>query len=109
MPFIEYLSRVFKAVLNIPEEIQEKPQRKRIPKKLREEVWIKYNKDSETGICYCCRNIVQRRKYGWHCSHVNPVCKGGEDILSNLRVCCSDCNLKMGSQNMYEYMKKQNK
>lgn len=99
---MDYLKRVYRAVFNLPEPKQEK--RKPIPKKIRDDVWIKYFNDQLEGECYVCKIRVTRYKAGWHCSHVIPACKGGKDIIENLRVCCPGCNLSMGNMNMYDYI-----
>lgn len=76
-----------------------------IPRKLRNNVWIKYQGDKDHGICYCCCTVITRTNYGWHCSHVIADVKDGEVSLDNLRACCSRCNLRMGSQNLYAYIR----
>jgi len=81
-----------------------KPEYKRVPvpKKMRIELWNKYNKDNPTGFCYCCGELIS--KNGWHAAHVIAEVKGGETTLDNLRVTCQHCNLSMGSQNLYCYI-----
>lgn len=77
-------------------------------RKLRQEVWRNYFNEAETGKCYACGIVVQRRNRGWHCSHVKPHSKGGPDKLENLRVCCGKCNLSMGTENLYAYILRNN-
>ena len=79
-----------------------------IPKKVRDAVWVKYHGEAEAGTCYCCGKDIQRYNAGWHCSHVLSDLKGGAEIVENLRTCCPHCNLSMGSQNLYVYMKEHN-
>ena len=105
-----------------------------IPHKVREAVWITYHGEAEVGICYACGiyitrygtcdtchgildstgtcqscgNRMKRRKGGWHCSHVLADVHGGEEIVENLRTCCPHCNLSMGDQNLYVYIKEKN-
>jgi 5-methylcytosine-specific restriction endonuclease McrA len=79
-----------------------------IPKKVRDNVWLKYHGNSESGICYCCGSVIQRYHAGWHCSHVISDVKGGSETIENLRTCCRHCNLSMGNQNLYAYMKEKN-
>jgi 5-methylcytosine-specific restriction endonuclease McrA len=83
----------------------EKKKRTPIPPKVRNEIWIKYHKESLTGICYCCGNKIHRYNGGWHCSHVIASTKLGPDTIDNLRTCCRTCNLSMGDQNLYAYIK----
>ena len=75
-----------------------------IPRKIRNQVWLKYHGNSNIGICYCCGITINRYNKGWHCSHVISDIKGGEEKIENLRTCCPHCNLSMGDQNLYTYM-----
>ena len=75
-----------------------------IPRRLRNNVWIKYQGNKDTGICYCCGVDIRRYDHGWHCSHVIADVKDGEVSIDNLRACCTRCNLSMGSQNLYAYI-----
>lgn len=77
--------------------------RKTIPKRTRNEVWIKYCGEKDHGNCYVCRKRVERYNKGWDCSHVIADAKGGLPVLENLRVCCPKCNRSMGTMNLYEY------
>ncbi len=83
---------------------------------LRDKVWIAYHGEKLYGSCYSCGKIIYRYGYtspkskssaleGWQCSHVIAKSKGGPNTISNLRVCCRHCNLSMGNQNLYVYMK----
>lgn len=84
---------------NIPLKSGKEP----IPKIVRKEVWFKYHSDNITGICYCCgKEIVNK---GWHCSHVISENKHGKIEIGNLRTCCQHCNLSMGNQNLYAYVR----
>lgn len=76
-----------------------------IPKAMRNSVWEKYHGNSEKGKCYCCNCKVEKLRCGWHCSHVKSDRKGGQTNLDNLRVCCPGCNLAMGDQNLYAYIR----
>jgi hypothetical protein len=76
-----------------------------IPTEIRTAVWIKYHGNSNKGYCYCCNGPVTRYNRGWHCSHVIADVKGGTETLDNLRVCCPHCNLSMGDQNLYAYIR----
>lgn len=84
---------------------QTKHKKDLIPRKVRNEVWIKYHGQTELGICYCCGISITRYRAGWHCSHVIADSKGGQETVENLRTCCRHCNLSMGNQNLYTYMK----
>ena len=76
--------------------------RKRIPKKLRNDLWIKYCGKEYNGECY----VNPSHKVtinNFHCGHVKAVKNGGTNNIENLRVICSGCNLSMGIQNLEEY------
>lgn len=76
-----------------------------IPAKLRNQVWVKYHKEQNQGVCYVCNKEIERFNNGWHCSHVVSKIKGGPNSVENLRTCCSFCNLSMRDRNMYAYIK----
>ncbi len=77
----------------------------KIPSYIRNQVWITYHNNSDTGICYCCGKKIQRYNKGWHASHVLSYNKGGLNTVENLRPCCPHCNLSMGNCNLYTYIK----
>lgn len=77
----------------------------KIPHDTRNNVWIKYNGDTDHGICYCCGKYLYRYNAGWHCSHVVSRNKNGDVSEGNLRTCCKSCNLSMGNQNLYAYIR----
>lgn len=77
--------------------------RKPIPKKIRTQVWIKYNGPGEYGICYACgRNIDI---YNYHAAHVVSHKDGGKAIVENLRPTCAHCNTSCGKKNLYTFIK----
>lgn len=77
----------------------------KIPPRIRNGVWSRYHNEKISGHCYCCNTKVQRYNNGWHCSHVIARNKGGETTVDNMRPCCSTCNLSMGDQNLYVYIR----
>jgi len=104
-----FLRRLFNFIFAKNNETQPvKSKRGRIPKETRDAVWNNYHFDMSVGMCYVCGNIVNRYNKGWHCSHVISDSKGGKETLDNLRVCCSHCNLSMGDQNLYAYIRDKN-
>lgn len=84
-------------------DISIKHEKQKIPKTIRQEVWNKYHCDKTTGVCYSCGKEIQNK--GWHCSHVVSENKGGKIEIDNLRTCCQHCNLSMGNQNLYAYVR----
>ena len=68
-----------------------------IPKALKEQIWIKYNKKKFENKCYIkwCKNIIS--VFNFECGHNIPFSKGGETTLENLRPICSNCNKSMSN------------
>ena len=81
--------------------------KKKIPKALREQLWIqKVGKKFETKCktTWCSNKI---NVFDFQAGHDVPECKGGTTELSNLQPICSRCNLSMGSQYTFkEWCKK---
>ncbi len=69
----------------------------RIPKALREQVWIKYFGQRFRHKCFitwCTNNITV---FDFESSHNIPESKGGATTLENLRPLCSRCNKSMNN------------
>jgi 5-methylcytosine-specific restriction endonuclease McrA len=85
----------------IPEEKKEpskKKQKDKIPKALREQVWIQTIGNKFTSKCpikWCKNNITP---FDFHVGHNIPEVKGGTLDINNLKALCSRCNLSMNSQ-----------
>ena len=55
--------------------------------------------------CFSCKTTqIVRDTINWHLGHVNAKRYGGYYNVENLRPVCTDCNSKMKTRNMYEYM-----
>jgi len=69
----------------------------KIPKALREQLWIHDMGSVFNGKCLTpwCKNQVT--VFDFHAGHRIPESKGGPTTLDNLVVICSRCNLSMGS------------
>ncbi len=72
--------------------------KKKIPKAVREALWIEHFKNKFEGKCETswCPNIITA--YNFQAGHNIPESKGGATTLDNLVPICSRCNLSMGSQ-----------
>ena len=71
------------------------PPKQKIPKALREQVWLHYiGKQYETKcpIVWCTNKI---NVHNFHVGHNIPESKGGTLDIKNLRPICSSCNLSM--------------
>ena len=75
--------------------------RQKIPKKLKENLWKKYNDSSLNGQCYVCNACISFTDF--ECGHVISVHKGGKNEISNLRCVCKTCNNDMGTKNLEHY------
>ena len=81
----------------MPEILVIKKRKARIPRALKEQVWIKYNKKKFQVKCPIewCKNKVNC--FNWHCGHVIPESKGGPTTIDNLKPICAKCNLSMSN------------
>lgn len=82
-----------------------KIKKKKIPQKLRKEVWVTEFKTKT--VCKCpiphCKNELHMKNGGFHAGHLISEVNGGEVKLSNLRPICSSCNIDMGTTNWNDY------
>jgi hypothetical protein len=69
--------------------------KERIPKALREQVWITHvgKKFESKCVVRWCKNTIT--VFDFQCGHNVPESKGGSTDLSNLKPICSRCNLSM--------------
>ena len=67
----------------------------KIPKALREQVWLEYNKTEFQCKCYIrwCKNSTT--PFNFEVGHNIPESKGGTLDISNLRPICGKCNRSM--------------
>ena len=74
-------------------------QKTKIPKALREQVWISINGKRYANKCYVrwCTNKID--VFNFQVGHNIPESKGGKTVLENLKPICCRCNQSMG--NMY--------
>ncbi len=84
--------------------------KKKIPKALREQVWIqkigkKFEAKCKTSWCKNKINV-----FDFQAGHDVPESRGGTTDIDNLVPICSRCNLSMGSQHTFkEWSKKDSK
>ena len=72
--------------------------KKKIPKALREQVWLKYNGKTFESKCYIkwCKNTIN--VFDHQSGHNIPESKGGSTTIDNLFPICSRCNLSMSDK-----------
>ena len=79
--------------------------KKTISKAIKEQSWNKWI-GAHVGETLC--PICEHRKISplaFDAAHIKPECKGSEIKVMNIIPSCHQCNLCMGSKNMYEYLK----
>ena len=71
--------------------------KQKIPKALREQVWIHHNGKLFVSKCKIpwCQNQINA--FDFQCGHNIPESKGGTTTLENLIPICSRCNTSMGN------------
>ena len=79
--------------------------KEKIPKAVRNTVWLMNIKDKNNAKCFCCK-LETITNANWHCGHIISESKGGMVNVNNLRPICAGCNSSMGKNNMYDFMKK---
>lgn len=69
----------------------------KIPKALREQVWISHMGDTFSSKCKIswCQNRMTA--FDFQCGHNIPESKGGSTTLENLIPICARCNTSMGN------------
>lgn len=80
-----------------PSHFNKKP----IPKKLKDAVWVLTFGNKKKGLCRCRNTIIYRKSH--HCGHKLVEAKGRTLDKSNLESICSSCNHKMGTIEMNSY------
>jgi 5-methylcytosine-specific restriction endonuclease McrA len=75
-----------------------KPMKQKIPKALREQVWLIYIGKRFESKCLVswCQNIIT--PFTFETGHNIPESKGGTLDIDNLKPICSNCNRSMGDQ-----------
>ena len=100
--FIEFLLH------NIVPNVIPLPSKRMITSALRKKVWDKEFGTHSEGKCpihNCTSILFKEQDSAFHCGHIIPKCRGGEDILENLRPICANCNARMGCRHWDEYEK----
>lgn len=77
---------------------KKKSRKDKIPKALREQVWLKCMGKTYEGKCpiVWCSNVIN--VYDFQCGHNIPESRGGKTDLTNLFVVCSRCNMSMSDK-----------
>ena len=81
----------------MPEILVIKKRKARVPRALKEQVWIKHNKKKFQVKCPIewCKNKINC--FNHHVSHIIPESKGGPTNIENLKPICAKCNLSMSN------------
>ena len=90
--------------------------KKKIPKAVREQVWLAVNKTKFYASCYIpwCKNKIS--VFDFTVGHNIPESKGGTLCIDNLKPICARCNTSMGNKytidewiDTYKHSKKYNR
>lgn len=80
--------------------------RRRLPQKLRELVWTRYNGEEQfLCSCFCCGD-TKITPFSFEAGHVVAHSLGGKDELSNLRPICTQCNGSCGNEHMFSFARR---
>ena len=81
----------------MPEVIVIKKRKSKIPRALKEQVWIKHNRKRFQVKCpiQWCKNKINC--FNHHVGHMTPESKGGLTNSRNLIPICAKCNLSMSN------------
>jgi 5-methylcytosine-specific restriction endonuclease McrA len=69
----------------------------KIPKALREQVWLVHNGpvfETKCNVTWCMNKI---NVFDYQCGHNIPESKGGQTNIGNLLPICGRCNISMGN------------
>jgi 5-methylcytosine-specific restriction endonuclease McrA len=85
----------------VEEVVQVRHRKQKIPKAVREQLWLRDMGKKFEGKCKTswCNNKVTL--FDYQCGHNVPESKGGPTALENLVVICSRCNTSMGNQHTF--------
>ena len=71
----------------------------KIPKYIRDEVWLKTFSDKVFGKCATCKKKISITD-DYDCAHIISVKNGGKTVPNNLVPMCRRCNTSLGSKNL---------
>lgn len=79
---------------------------KNIPGPMRREVWRTWMGLVLIKKCYCCHKVdIEADKTTFECGHVISRENNGATSVKNLRPICRECNSRMRTQHMKEFMR----
>jgi hypothetical protein len=78
-------------------------EKKKVPIRLRTEVWRECVGNTLDGKCYCCKREIHFDSF--ECGHITSLHQGGKTIKENLKPICMLCNRSMGTMNLEEFKK----
>ena len=77
----------------------------KIPRAVKNCLWINYFGDKRVGVCACCqREPISLNNF--NASHIQAERCNGTTTLDNLAPTCTICNLSMGTMNMMDFISK---
>ena len=94
----EWFERSLDELERILMPAKEVGERKTIPKKVRDRVWVNAFGEDTVGACVVCDDVIDLDH--WECAHIIAHKCGGLDTEENLRPTCRCCNRSMGTDNL---------
>lgn len=91
---------------NVSKICKKKYRKKKIPKALREQVWIAKMGRKFSGACLISWCTNEMNCFSFDCGHNIPESKGGPTNVENLIPICRNCNLGMGNRLTIEQWQK---
>lgn len=83
------------------------PKRRTVPKITRHFLWMRDYGNIAEAKCQCC-GVTLITEATSEAGHVIAFAKGGSTRVENLKLICRTCNADMGTQNLHEFMQKNN-
>lgn len=56
---------------------------------------------SQKKKCAVCKTSIEK---AFHADHINPLSKGGENVIKNIQLLCPTCNLQKGAKHPIDFM-----
>lgn len=89
---------------NVIDKDEKPSSRDTLTKNLRHKVWEQFNGRLLDGKCFSCDGKITFENF--HAGHIISKKEGGKKTLDNLRPLCQSCNCSMGSEHMFEYIRR---
>lgn len=96
-------NKILKHGISTEKQNNDKYIKKKIPKALKRQIWLKKIGNNIEGKCYVCSRIIYNDDH--ECGHIIAEVNGGETTLENLIPICKNCNRSCHTKNLDEFKK----